>query len=118
MPFGLTNAPATFQALMNDIFRKHLREFVLVFFDDILVYSSTEADHIEHVRVVLTILRDHQLFSKISKCSFGQHQVEYLGHVIDEGGVRVDDSKVEAVKKWPIPTTVKALRGFLGLTGY
>lgn len=118
MPFGLTNAPATFQALMNDIFRKQLREFVLVFFDDILVYSKSETDHLTHVRVVLTILRKQQLFAKSSKCSFGQYQVEYLGHVIDQRGVRVDDNKIEAVKNWPAPNTMKALRGFLGLTGY
>lgn len=118
MPFGLTNAPATFQALMNDIFKEHLRDFVLVFFDDILVYSKNKSDHLRHVEIVLPILRKHQLFAKLSKCSFGQDHVEYLGHVIDQEGVRVEPNKINSVKEWPAPKTIKALRGFLGLTGY
>lgn len=95
-----------------------LREFVLVVFDDILVYSRNVEDHLKHVKIVLSILRKQQLFAKLSKCSFGQDHVEYLGHIIDQEGVRVDPNKIESVKGWPVPKTIKALRGFLCLTGY
>jgi len=118
MPFGLTNAPATFQAMMNDILLPYLRRFVLVFFDDILIYSSSWSDHLRHVRTVLRTLQDHQLFLKRSKCAFGLSSVAYLGHVISERGVSVDEQKVEAVLSWPIPASARAVRGFLGLAGY
>lgn len=118
MPFGLTNAPATSQSLMNEVFRQELKEFVLVFFDDILVYSPDEALHYHHLKRVLELLRSHSLFAKASKCSFAHKQVEYLGHVINEHGVGVDPSKIQSIQEWPLPQTVKALRGFLGLTGY
>lgn len=118
MPFGLTNAPTTFQALMNDVLKSYIRHFVLVFSDDILVYSSSWAEHLQHVRVVLTVVQQHKLALKRSKCPFGEELVAYLSHVISGQGVVMDPSKVEAVASWPTPTTVKALRGFLGLTGY
>ncbi|KAM1427968.1 hypothetical protein ACFXTO_020450 [Malus domestica] len=118
MPFGLTNALATFQCLMNDIFRPYLRKFILVFFDDILVHSSSWSLHLSHLKTIFDTLQQHSLFVKQSKCAFGKSQVEYLGHVVYEKGVAVDPSKLDAISKWPIPTTVKALRGFLGLTGY
>jgi hypothetical protein len=94
MPFGLSNAPATFQELMNNIFATHLRKFVLVFFDDILVYSPDSDTHKQHLTMVLQILRQHQLKAKLSKCTFGQNQVEYLGHIISGQGVATDPSKI------------------------
>jgi hypothetical protein len=118
MPFGLSNAPATFQALMNDVLRPYLRRFVLVFFDDILIYSASWAEHLEHVGIVLEALRAHHLHLKRSKCSFGATSVAYLGHVISEGGVAMDADKVAAVASWPPLRSARGPRGFLGLAGY
>jgi hypothetical protein len=118
MPFGLTNAPTTFQALMNDVLRPFLRQCVLVFFDDILIFSPSWAAHLHHLREVLAVLRANKLYLKRSKCSFGEPSVAYLGHVVSGDGVAMDVSKVQAVTDWPRPRSVRALRGFLGLAGY
>jgi hypothetical protein len=117
MAFGLCNAPATFQALMNDVLRPFLCHFVLVFFDDILIYSKTWADHLHHLRTVLDELRRHQLFVKRNKCSFGASSVAYLGHVISTAGVAMDPAKVQAIHDWLAPRSAWAVWGFLGLTG-
>ncbi|KAJ0744829.1 putative nucleotidyltransferase, Ribonuclease H [Helianthus annuus] len=118
MPFGLTNAPATFQGLMNDLFRPYLRKFILVFFDDILIYSKSWVEHLGHLGHVLQILEANQLFVKESKCTFGVLKVAYLGHLISDKGVEVDPTKITAVLNWPVPTNAKGVRGFLGLAGY
>lgn len=118
MSFGFTNAPATFQALMNQIFQPNLRKFVLVFFNDILVYSPDFDSHLIHMESVLQTLQQNQLFAKQSKCTFAATSVEYLGHVISEKGVGMDAAKVEGVMSWTRPGNVKELRGFLGLSGY
>lgn len=117
-PFGLCNAPATFQCLMNTVFGRHMRKFIIIFLDDILVFSFDLQEHEEHLRVTLNLLREHQLFAKASKCSFAQTGIEYLGHIISKDGVATDPSKTSAMDAWPVPTTPTELRGFLGLTGY
>ena len=118
VPFGLTNAPSTFQSLMNSTFRQVLRKFVLIFFDDILVYSRDWQSHLIHLREVLRRLRSHHLFAKLSKCEFGCKTIGYLGHVITGEGVAVEPDKIQVIRDWPLPKTLKALRGFLGLYGY
>ncbi|PKA52825.1 RNA-directed DNA polymerase like [Apostasia shenzhenica] len=112
MPFGLTNAPATFQKLMNSIFKSYLRMFVLVFFDDILVYSRTWDEHLHHLKVVLDVLATHSLKVKKTKCDFAVQSIEYLGHCISSSGVSTDPNKIRAIMEWQKPSTVKELRGF------
>jgi hypothetical protein len=112
------NAPATTQATMNDLFRPYLRKFVLVFFDDILIYSRNVMEHQQHLRLVLAVLLANCFVANQSKCKFGCAQVEYLGHIISGSGVAVDPEKIECILAWPEPKNVKGVRGFLGLTGY
>ncbi|KAL0537620.1 hypothetical protein IC582_026603 [Cucumis melo] len=118
MPFGLTNAPAVFMDLMNRVFREFLDTFVIVFIDDILIYSKTEAEHEEHLRIVLQTLRDNKLYARFSKCEFWLKHVSFLGHVVSKAGVSVDPAKIEAVTGWTRPSTVSEVRSFLGLAGY
>lgn len=118
MPFGLTNAPAIFQGWMNDVFKHFLRKFVLIFFDDIQIYSSCLSDHLDHLRAVFQLMRANQMFAKRSKCAFATSRVEYLGHFIQASGVSTDPHKIKAVAEWPAPSNLKKLRGFLGLAGY
>ena len=118
MPFGLTNVLAVFMALMNHIFAPHLDHFMVVFIDDVLVYFKTMEEHEQHLCTSLQILRDHQLYAKLSKCDFWLEQVAFLGHIISREGLAVDPMKIEAIVKWESPKTVLEVRSFLGLTGY
>jgi hypothetical protein len=114
MPFGLTNAPATFQAIMNTIFAPMLIQGVLVFVDDILVYSTTMEQHLHQLQQVFNILQHHKLLLKKSKCTFAQSQLEYLGHIISAQGVATDPQRIQAVQNWNTPSDSKQLRAFLG----
>ncbi|KAJ9520381.1 hypothetical protein QJQ45_000131 [Haematococcus lacustris] len=118
MPFGLCNAPATFQRLMNDIFRQELDDCVIVYLDDILIFSRSHADHAQHLRRVLGLLQEHKLYAKLSKCEFGLSQTEFLGHIISSTGIACDPKKITAVETWPVPTTVQDVRSFLGLANF
>jgi hypothetical protein len=118
LPFGLTNAPATFQTAMNTIFRPFLNKFVLVYLDDILIYSRTPEEHCLHLRQVLEVLREHRLYANLRKCSFAKPEQSYLGHVITAEGIKVDPRKTTAVTNWPRPTSLGDLRSFLGLATY
>jgi hypothetical protein len=118
MSFGLTNAPAYFMYLMNSVFMPELDKFVMVFIDDILIYSKTEEEHTNHVRVVLQWLRDHRLYDKFSKCEFWLDSVKFLGHTISSEGISVDPTKVQEVMDWKPPTSVHQIHNFLGLAGY
>jgi hypothetical protein len=118
MSFGLTNAPAYFMNLMNKVFMDELDKFVLVFIDDILVYSKSIQEHEQHLRVVLEKLKIHRLYAKFSKCEFWLERVAFLGHILTAEGVAVDPEKVEAVSNWQRPTNVSEIRSFLGLVGY
>jgi len=118
MPFGVTNAPGVFMEYMNRIFHPYLDQFVVVFIDDILVYSKSEEEHVEHLRVVLQVLREKRLFVKFSKYEFWLREVSFLGHVISKGDIVADSSKVDAMMQWESPKSVFEIRCFLGLAGY
>jgi len=118
MPFGVTNALGVFMEYMNRIFHPFLDRFVVVFIDDILMYSKSEEEHVEHLRIVLHVLKEKKLFAKLSKCGFWLREVSFLGHMISKGGITVDPSKVDAVLQWESPKSVFEVRSFLGLVGY
>jgi hypothetical protein len=118
MSFGLINALAYFMYLMNKVFMEYLDKFVMVFIDDMLVYSRSEEEHEEHLRLVLQKLQDHRLYAKLSKYEFWLKQVAFLGHIISKGGIYVDPSKVQDVLSWNAPMSVSDIQSFLGLAGY
>jgi hypothetical protein len=118
VPFGLTNAPATFMCLMNNVLNKLLDKFVLGFINDILIYTKNRKEHEEHLRFVLQVLREHQLYAKFNKCEFFQKKIHYLGHVLFEEGVEVDLEKIKSIMEWPTPKDVSDIRSFMGLAGY
>jgi hypothetical protein len=118
LPMGLCNSPGVFMALMNDTFREYLDKFVLVFLDDIIVYSDTLEEHERHLRLALQRLREQRLYAKLSKSALCQTEVEFLGHYVGRDGLRVMEDKIEAVRDWPVPTSMRELRAFLGLAGY
>ena len=118
MPFGLTNAPAAFMDLMNRVFHPYLDQFVVVFTDDILVYYKDAQDHEQHLKIVLHIMREKNLFAKLSKCDFWLKEVSFLGHIVSTEGISVDLAKVEATVSWKPPQNVIEVRSFLGVAGY
>ncbi|KAJ0921353.1 putative nucleotidyltransferase, Ribonuclease H [Helianthus annuus] len=118
MPFGLTNAPAVFMDLMNRVCKAYLDRFVIVFIDDILIYSKTQEEHKRHLHLILELLRSERLYAKFSKCEFWLKEVQFLGHTVNELGIHVDPAKIEAVKNWITPKSPSEIRSFLGLAGY
>jgi hypothetical protein len=118
VPFGLSGAPGTFQGAMNITLQPLLRKCVIVFFDDILVYSSSYTEQLDHLQQVLTLLAKDQWVVKFKKCQFAKQEIQYLGHILSSQGVHTDPEKVQAVLQWPPPTNVRELRGFLGLAGF
>ena len=118
MPFGLTNAPATFMRMMDDILRPFTNSFVVVYLDDILIFSRTWEDHLQHIEEVLSTLRHHKLYVNLERCSFGMKEIQYLGYIVNEQGVHVDPAKIQVIRNWPTPRTIIDLRSFLGLAKF
>ena len=118
MPFELSNAPATFMDLMNMVFRPYVDMFIVVFIDDILVYSKDAQEHEQHLKIVLQTLKEKKLYAKLRKCDFWLKEVSFLGHIVSAEGIRVDPTKIEATVNWKPPRNVTEVRSFLGITGY
>ena len=117
LPFGLTNAPATFSRMMNKIFLNH-QDYVIVFFDDLLIFSKSHEEHEQHLQSVFDLLRDHELYDNPDKSLFFQSEIEYLGHIVSSQGIRPDPKKVNTIQNWPKPQSVYEVRSFLGLSGF
>ncbi|KAL0421452.1 UNVERIFIED_CONTAM: Retrovirus-related Pol polyprotein from transposon [Sesamum latifolium] len=118
MHLDLTNAPAIFITLMNQVLHGFVDEFLVMYLDDIVIYSGTLAEHVEHLRQVLTRLREHKLYAKVSKCLFAQETISFLGHIMERGRIRMDPKKVQVIEEWQPPSDVHDLRSFLGLVNY
>ena len=115
MPMGLSNAPATFQTLMNGIFHEYIDRFLVIYMDDLLIFSKTREEHLQHIRAVLCKLRENELFVSPKKCQFMTEETEFLGLLVGRDGIRVNPEKVRAIEQWPTPTSLTELRSFLGL---
>jgi hypothetical protein len=118
MPFGLCNAPVTFMRVMNHVLRTFLDDCVIVYLDDILIFSKSREEHVKHVKQILDVLRKEKLFLKMSKCKFGKTSLIYLGHIIGGGELKIDPSKVKVILDWPKPNNVTEVRNFLGANQY
>ena len=118
MPFGLTNTSTAFMCLMNNIISNYLDKFMVVFIDDMLIYSKNEQEHEEHLKIVLQVLREQQLYATFSQCDFFKEKIQYLGHLVSKEGISVDLEKVKAIMEWSVPRNLSNIRSFMGITGY
>jgi len=115
VPFGMNNGPTNFMCLMNNVLHPHLEKFMIVFINDLLIYSKNDEEHVEHLVAILILLRENHMYAKVNKCMFSQTEVHYLGHVSNEG-ISVDLENIRVIIEWPIPTNVNEVRSFMGLT--